>query len=51
MRICPVCRQTVTKTTKGNIAAHRDSLGRDMCPSTGFPFAITEARKKCTTAV
>ena len=51
MRGCPVCRQTVTKTSRNNIAAHRDSLGADMCPATGHPMHITEPRKrKCKTA-
>ena len=41
LHLCPVCRQSVAKTTRGNIGAHLDSLRADNCPGGGHPFDIT----------
>lgn len=40
-RRCPVCRQIAHPTVKHNVAGHTDSTGRDICPMTGQPFALT----------
>lgn len=40
-RYCPVCWQPAGKpTSSGLIAAHFDSVGRDVCPASGQPFTI-----------
>ena len=39
--LCPVCRQAVARTTRGNIGAHLDSLRANNCPGGGQPFDIT----------
>lgn len=41
--VCPVCLRRVWPTVRGNIAYHRDSVGRDQCPAAGQPYEITGA--------
>lgn len=45
-RRCPVCRQVVLRTTKGNIHRHWDSIGRDICPCSGEPYELTEVGRR-----
>lgn len=40
-RRCPVCRNRVLPTTRGNVGAHTDRLGRDTCPMTGQAYDLT----------
>jgi hypothetical protein len=40
-RRCPVCRQVAQSTTRRNVAGHLDRIGREICPMTGHPFALT----------
>lgn len=40
--ICPVCWRTISPTRWDRIAAHRDSVWRDICPASGEPFNITD---------
>lgn len=45
--ICPVCRQEVSYTrVRRNITSHLDSIGRDECPMTGFPFNLATTKPK-----
>ena len=44
---CPVCRNTVTPNCDDRIKPHRDGIGR-LCPTTGFPYAITHHQKEYT---
>ena len=39
--LCPVCRQPVKATKRGNIPAHLDSIREDTCPAGGEPFRIS----------
>lgn len=39
-RRCPVCCREVMPTGRGNIARHRDSIGRDVCPASGETFEL-----------
>lgn len=46
MRACLVCREPVTRTRNGNVAAHRDGAGR-MCEGTGHSIDyMTETRRR-----
>lgn len=40
VHLCPVCRQPIQPTTRGNIGVHLDTLRADTCPGGGHPFAI-----------
>ena len=39
---CPVCWQNVEPTVRQHISLHFDSLGLDVCPTTGEPFFIAQ---------
>jgi hypothetical protein len=41
-RYCPVCRQFVIRTARGNIWRHRDSMGRETCPMSGEPYELAD---------
>lgn len=43
LHLCPVCRQSVAATTRGNIGWHLDTLRAENCPGAGEPFTITIA--------
>ena len=38
--LCPVCRQAVKPTMRGNIGCHLDSIRQDSCPGGGEPIRI-----------
>lgn len=40
LHLCPVCRQSVAQTTRGNIGVHLDTLRAETCPGGGEPFSI-----------
>lgn len=37
-RYCPVCWQYATRTVKGMVRLHMDSVGRDSCPYSNEPW-------------
>lgn len=41
VHLCPVCREAVRSTMRGNIPAHLDRLRADTCPAGGEPFRIS----------
>lgn len=43
-RLCPVCWQKVTRTRKGNILGHFDSMRLNTCPGDVLPFSSTILR-------
>lgn len=44
-KLCPVCRQSVLPTKSGNVYAHWDSIGRDVCPMSGHAYESTISPK------
>ncbi|RFZ15059.1 hypothetical protein VIMS_02489 [Mycobacterium marinum] len=39
-RYCPVCWRPVQPSRGDNIEGHWDSVGREVCPMSGEPFAL-----------